>query len=130
YRRPRAPALESSGRIAARHALCGDSVASNLPACAAGTHGGAYDPPSNKKRKSGREMARIERQFAGRPLVIEAGKMARQADGSCVVRFGETMVLCTAVAQDNPTHLPFFPLTVEYREKTYAAGKIPGGYIK
>jgi polyribonucleotide nucleotidyltransferase len=75
-------------------------------------------------------MAKIERQFAGRTLSIETGKMARQADGSCVVRFGETMVLCTATAQNNPTHLPFFPLTVEYRERTYAAGKIPGGYIK
>ena len=75
-------------------------------------------------------MAKIEKQFAGRPLSIETGKMARQADGSCVVQFGETMVLCTAVAQDKPTHLPFFPRTVEYREKTYAAGKIPGGYIK
>ena len=75
-------------------------------------------------------MARIERQFAGRTLAIETGRMARQADGSCVVQFGETMVLCTATAQDNPTHLPFFPLTVEYRERTYAAGKIPGGFIK
>ena len=75
-------------------------------------------------------MAKIETQFAGRPLMIEAGKMARQANGSCVVQFGETMVLCTATAQDNPTSLPFFPLTVEYRERTYAAGKIPGGYIK
>jgi polyribonucleotide nucleotidyltransferase len=75
-------------------------------------------------------MAKVEKQFAGRKLSIETGKMARQADGSCVVQFGETMVLCTAVAQDNPTHLPFFPLTVEYRERTYAAGKIPGGYIK
>lgn len=75
-------------------------------------------------------MVKIERQFAGRPLTIETGRMARQADGSCLIQFGETMVLCTATAQDNPTHLPFFPLTVEYREKTYAAGKIPGGYIK
>jgi len=75
-------------------------------------------------------MAKLERQFAGRPLVIETGKMARQADGSCTVQFGETMVLCTAVAQDTPTHLPFFPLTIEYRERTYAAGKIPGGFIK
>jgi polyribonucleotide nucleotidyltransferase len=56
--------------------------------------------------------------------------MARQADGSCTVQFGETMVLCTAVAQDTPTHLSFFPLTIEYRERTYAAGKIPGGFIK
>ncbi|HLM69087.1 MAG TPA: polyribonucleotide nucleotidyltransferase, partial [Longimicrobium sp.] len=75
-------------------------------------------------------MAKLERQFAGRPLIIETGKMARQADGSCTVQFGETMVLCTATAQDHPTHLPFFPLTVEYRERTYAAGKIPGGFIK
>ncbi len=75
-------------------------------------------------------MPRIERQFAGRKLIVETGKMARQADGSCTVQFGETMVLCTATAQDNPTHLPFFPLTVEYRERTYAAGKIPGGFIK
>src|SRR5690606_13484675 len=45
-------------------------------------------------------------------------------DGSCTIQFGETMVLCTATAQDNPTNLPFFPLTVEYRERTYAAGKI------
>jgi polyribonucleotide nucleotidyltransferase len=75
-------------------------------------------------------MPKLERQFAGRPLIIESGKMARQADGSCTVQFGETMVLCTATAQDHPTHLPFFPLTVEYRERTYAAGKIPGGFIK
>ncbi|HEX8321196.1 polyribonucleotide nucleotidyltransferase [Longimicrobium sp.] len=75
-------------------------------------------------------MAKLERQFAGRPLIIETGKMARQADGSCTVQFGETMVLCTAVAQDKPTHLSFFPLTIEYRERTYAAGKIPGGFIK
>ncbi|MQA88947.1 MAG: polyribonucleotide nucleotidyltransferase [Gemmatimonas sp.] len=75
-------------------------------------------------------MVRIERNFAGRPLVFESGKMARQADGSCTIQFGETKVICTAVAQDNPTQLPFFPLTIEYRERTYAAGKIPGGYIK
>ncbi|HWK89735.1 MAG TPA: polyribonucleotide nucleotidyltransferase, partial [Longimicrobium sp.] len=75
-------------------------------------------------------MPKLERQFAGRPLTIETGKMARQADGSCTVQFGETMVICTAVAQDTPTHLPFFPLTIEYRERTYAAGKFPGGFIK
>ncbi|HEX8242645.1 MAG TPA: polyribonucleotide nucleotidyltransferase, partial [Longimicrobium sp.] len=75
-------------------------------------------------------MAKLERQFAGRPLIIETGRMARQADGSCTLQFGETMVLCAATAQDNPTHLPFFPLTVEYRERTYAAGKFPGGFIK
>ena len=75
-------------------------------------------------------MHRIETTFAGRPLILETGRMARQAHGSCLVTYGETVVLCTAVAQDSPTHLPFFPLTVEYREKFYAAGKFPGGFIK
>ncbi len=73
---------------------------------------------------------RIERQFAGRTLIIETGRMAKLAHGSCLVQFGETVVLCTATAQNRPTHLPFFPLTVEYREKSYAAGKIPGGFFK
>jgi polyribonucleotide nucleotidyltransferase len=56
--------------------------------------------------------------------------MARQAHGACLVQYGETVLLCTATAQDRPTHLPFFPLTVEYRERAYAAGKIPGGFFK
>src|SRR5262245_5233428 len=56
--------------------------------------------------------------------------MARQAHGACLITYGETVVLCTAVAQDQPTNLPFFPLTVEYRERFYAAGKFPGGFIK
>ena len=73
---------------------------------------------------------RIETTFAGRPLILETGKMAKQAHGACYVQYGETAVICTATAQDKPTHLPFFPLTVEYREKTYAAGKIPGGFFK
>ncbi|MCY4399462.1 MAG: polyribonucleotide nucleotidyltransferase [Gemmatimonadetes bacterium] len=73
---------------------------------------------------------RIERQFAGRRLVLEVGRMARLAHGSCLVQFGETVVLVTATVQNRPTHLPFFPLTVEYREKAYAAGKIPGGFFK
>ena len=75
-------------------------------------------------------LKRIERKFAGRTLVLETGRMAKQAHGACLVRFGDTMVLCTATAQTKPTHLPFFPLTVEYREKTYAGGKIPGGFFK
>ena len=75
-------------------------------------------------------IQRIERQFAGRPLVLEIGRMAKLAGGSCLVQYGDTVVLCTATAQNSPTHLPFFPLTVEYREKSYAAGKIPGGFFK
>jgi polyribonucleotide nucleotidyltransferase len=75
-------------------------------------------------------MQRIETTFAGRPLVIETGRMAKQAAGSAVVTFGETIVLAAVTVSDNKSTLPFFPLTVEYKEKTYAAGKIPGGYIK
>ena len=75
-------------------------------------------------------IQRIERQFAGRPLSLEFGRVARLAQGSCVVQFGDTVVLCAATVQDRPTHLPFFPLTIEYREKSYAAGKIPGGFFK
>ena len=73
---------------------------------------------------------RIETEFRGRPLILETGRMARQADGAVYVQYGETAVLVTATADRKPTHLPFFPLTVEYREKTYAAGKFPGGFIK
>ena len=75
-------------------------------------------------------MQRIETTFAGRKLVIETGRMAKQAAGSCLVTFGETMVLATVTVSETKSSLPFFPLTVEYREKTYAAGKIPGGFIK
>jgi polyribonucleotide nucleotidyltransferase len=73
---------------------------------------------------------RIEKEFHGRPLIIDTGRMARQADGSVYIQYGETALLVTATADRKPAHLPFFPLTVEYREKTYAAGKFPGGFIK
>ncbi|HWJ23332.1 MAG TPA: polyribonucleotide nucleotidyltransferase, partial [Gemmatimonadaceae bacterium] len=75
-------------------------------------------------------MQRVERTFAGRPLIIETGRMAKQAAGSAVVQYGETMVLAAVTVSENQSTLPFFPLTVEYKEKTYAAGKIPGGFIK
>jgi polyribonucleotide nucleotidyltransferase len=75
-------------------------------------------------------MQRIEKTFAGRKLVIETGRMAKQAAGSALVTYGETMVLAAVTVSENKSSLPFFPLTVEYKEKTYAAGKIPGGYIK
>jgi polyribonucleotide nucleotidyltransferase len=73
---------------------------------------------------------KIETTFAGRTLIIESGKLARQAAGSVSVRFGDTMVLASVTVSPNLSTLPFFPLTVEYREKTYAAGKIPGGFLK
>ena len=67
----------------------------------------------------------------GRPLAIEIGKIAQLADGAALVRYGETMVLGTAVSSDEPREgVDFFPLTVDYEEKMYAAGKIPGGFIK
>jgi polyribonucleotide nucleotidyltransferase len=72
----------------------------------------------------------IEREFAGRALRLESGRMARQSDGAVLVQFGGTVLLATVVVDDKPTKLPFFPLTVEYREKSYAAGKIPGGFFK
>jgi polyribonucleotide nucleotidyltransferase len=75
-------------------------------------------------------MQRIEKTFAGRRLVIETGRMAKQAAGSAVVQFGETMVLAAATVSDTESPLPFFPLLVEYKDKAYAAGKIPGGFIK
>ncbi len=72
-----------------------------------------------------------ELDWGGKKLTLETGKMARQADGAVVVTYGETVVLCTAVAQRkmNPD-ADFFPLTVQYQEKAYAAGKIPGGFFK
>ena len=72
-----------------------------------------------------------EIELGGRNLVFETGKIARQADGAVMVTYGETMVMCTAVGAKNPrADLDFFPLTVNYQEKTFAAGKIPGGFFK
>ncbi|MBM4187448.1 MAG: polyribonucleotide nucleotidyltransferase [Gemmatimonadetes bacterium] len=75
-------------------------------------------------------MHRIETTFAGRRLVLETGRLARQSAGSVLVQFGDTVVLAAITVSPNQSSLPFFPLTVEYRERTYAAGKIPGGFIK
>ena len=69
--------------------------------------------------------------LAGRPLVIETGKMAGLANGSCLVRYGETAVLCCATASEKPRDgIDFLPLSVDFDERMYAAGKIPGGYLK
>jgi polyribonucleotide nucleotidyltransferase len=76
-------------------------------------------------------IKKVELDFHGRPLSIEVGKLAKQADGAALVRYGETVVLVTAVAaKDFKTDTDFFPLTVDYQEKTFAAGKIPGGFFK
>lgn len=74
---------------------------------------------------------RVEIEWAGRPLILETGKIARQADGAVLATYGETVVLATIVSAKEPKPgFDFFPLTVNYQEKTYAAGKIPGGYFK
>jgi polyribonucleotide nucleotidyltransferase len=73
---------------------------------------------------------RIDTQFAGRALILETGRLAKQAAGSAFLQFGNTVVLAAITVSPHQSALPFFPLTVEYREKTYAAGKIPGGFLK
>lgn len=70
------------------------------------------------------------KEIAGRTLTVETGRMARQADGSVVIRYGDTMILATAVSERKPTNFGYFPLMVDYREKGYAAGKVPGGFFK
>lgn len=76
-------------------------------------------------------METFSMEVGGRTLTIEQGKMAKQANGAVLVRYGETVVLVTATASKEPREgVDFFPLTVDYEEKMYAAGKIPGGFIK
>ncbi|MDN2579645.1 polyribonucleotide nucleotidyltransferase [Aquibium sp. ELW1220] len=74
---------------------------------------------------------KVEIEWGGRPLILETGKIARQADGAVLATYGETVVLATVVSMKEPKPgLDFFPLTVNYQEKTFAAGKIPGGFFK
>ena len=76
-------------------------------------------------------IKKVEIDYHGRPLLIEVGRLAKQADGAALVRYGETVVLVTAVAaRDLKLDTDFFPLTVDYQERTFAAGKIPGGFFK
>ena len=73
----------------------------------------------------------FETTFAGRPLVVETGKMAQLANGSCLVRWGETVVMVNITASKQPREgIDFFPLSVDYEEKLYSVGKIPGGFLK
>jgi polyribonucleotide nucleotidyltransferase len=77
------------------------------------------------------DMHRVELDWGGRKLTLETGRMARQADGAVLATYGETTVLATAVAAKSPREgVDFLPLTVDYQEKYYAAGRIPGGYFK
>ncbi|MCA9755160.1 MAG: polyribonucleotide nucleotidyltransferase [Candidatus Eisenbacteria bacterium] len=72
----------------------------------------------------------VQMEIGGRTLSIETGRLAKQAQGACLVTFGETVVLCTVVVSKREADRDFLPLFVEYREKTYAAGRIPGGFFK
>jgi polyribonucleotide nucleotidyltransferase len=79
--------------------------------------------------QSGYQKVQID--FHGRPLTVETGRMAKQAGGAALVQFGESVVLVTATAQPSAREgIDFFPLTCDYQEKTFAAGKIPGGFFK
>jgi len=69
-------------------------------------------------------------ELGGRTLTVETGQLAKQANGAVLVRYEDTVVLTAAVASKNPSTMPFFPLTVNYEEKMYSVGKIPGGFIK
>ncbi len=69
-------------------------------------------------------------EWCGKPLVIEIGEMARQANAAVLIRYGETVVLTTAVSSKEPKDVDFFPLTVNYEEKMYSVGKIPGGFLR
>ncbi len=74
---------------------------------------------------------RVERELGGRKLIIESGQVAKQANGAVTVKYGDTVILATVVASQEPDYeRGFLPLFVEYREKAYAAGKIPGGFFK
>ena len=77
------------------------------------------------------DIQREELIWAGRKLTLETGKIARQADGAVLATYGETTVLATVVSAKEPKPgIDFFPLTVNYQEKAFAAGRIPGGYFK
>jgi polyribonucleotide nucleotidyltransferase len=77
------------------------------------------------------DILKKEINWGGRKLTLETGRIARQADGAVLATYGETTVLCTAVSQKEPKRgIDFFPLTVNYQEKSFAAGKIPGGFFK
>jgi polyribonucleotide nucleotidyltransferase len=76
------------------------------------------------------QASRVERPFGANPLSLETGRLAKQAHGAVVVRYGDTVTLVTAVEGEADEGRDFFPLVVDYREKTYAAGKFPGGFIK
>ena len=74
---------------------------------------------------------KYETTFAGRPFIVETGKMCGLSNGSAMIRYGETCVLCNVTMSEKPRDgIDFFPLSVEFEEKLYAAGRIPGSFMR
>src|SRR5579883_3385951 len=86
--------------------------------------------PTHAPGGSSVQPSRVERQIGAQNLILETGKLAKQAHGAVTVQYGDTVTLATAVQGEADPGRDFFPLVVDYREKTYAAGKFPGGFIK
>src|SRR2546421_4898770 len=118
---------EGHGRIAGR---CLDSRQARAPASRRLAHG--FLASLNRREKTEMfDIHRVELDWGGRTVTLETGKIARQADGAVVATYGETKVLACVVAAKTPREgVDFLPLTVDYQEKYYAAGRIPGGYFK
>ena len=76
------------------------------------------------------EERKFELDFRGRKIVVEVGRLAKQANAACLVRYNDTAILTASVMSKNTTSADFFPLTINYQEKLYSVGKIPGGFIK
>src|SRR5215213_11568151 len=127
--RPRQPMedQEGHGRIAGRCLVLREARATASRRLA---HG--FLTSLNRREKTEMfDIHRVELDWGGRSLILETGKIARQADGAVVATYGETKVLATVVAAKTPREgVDFRPLTVDYQEKYYAAGRIPGGYFK
>jgi polyribonucleotide nucleotidyltransferase len=88
-------------------------------------------PEGDEKKMAAKKLLREKIKVGDRELSIEIGRVAKQAHGSCVIRYGDTMLLVAAISSDKPREgIDFFPLTVEYREHNYAAGRIPGNYFR
>src|SRR5690625_4046811 len=76
------------------------------------------------------EKRTFSTEIAGNKFTVEIGELAKQANGACIIHYGDTSVLSAVTSSKEPKDLPFFPLTVNYEERLYAVGKIPGGFIK
>ena len=85
----------------------------------------------SSKKETFPHYRKFETTFAGRPFVVETGKLCGLANGSAMIRYGETCVLCNVTMSEKPRDgIDFFPLSVEFEEKLYAAGRIPGSFMR